>query len=146
MNIKEENMSDRRYDEKQEKQDEKDEKSRDEKWRRDPLGAMVWAGILIWVGLVLLAESLGFLPDGIEVWSLFFLGAGVLILLEVLIRLLVPSYRRPVLGSIILAIVFLGIGGSAIFERLQSGVLWALVIIGVGVLLLLRGLTGRRRE
>ena len=56
-------------DEKQEKSDEKelekqeekstDEKSYEEKYRRDPLGAVVWALILIWAGLVLLAQNMG---------------------------------------------------------------------------------------
>ncbi len=45
-------MSERKRDEKEEKKEEKDEKSREEKWRRDPLSAAIWAGILIWAGLV----------------------------------------------------------------------------------------------
>jgi len=47
--------------EKEEKEEEKEEKSWDEKYRRDPLSAIVWAVILIWVGVVLLADNLGFL-------------------------------------------------------------------------------------
>ena len=47
--------------EKDEKHGEKEEKNWEEKWRRDPLGGIVWAGILIWAGLVLLADNLQFL-------------------------------------------------------------------------------------
>ena len=56
-------------DEKQEK-DEKErskqeEKTAEEKWQRDPLGATIWALVLIWAGVVLLAENLGLL-EGIR--------------------------------------------------------------------------------
>ena len=50
------------WDEKDEKKDEKDEKdvskheakTTEEKWRRDPLGTIAWAIVLIWSGVVLL--------------------------------------------------------------------------------------------
>jgi hypothetical protein len=36
-----------------EKDDEKrEEKSPEEKWRRDPVGSVIWACILIWAGVV----------------------------------------------------------------------------------------------
>lgn len=142
-------MSERRSDEKEEKlekQDEKEEKSQEEKWRRDPLGAMVWAGILIWVGLVLLGQNLGIVPEGLDTLGLIFLGAGALILLEVLVRVLMPAYRRPLLGSVIVAIVFLAIGLGALFEELNQGILWAVLIIAIGVFLLLRGFVGRPKQ
>lgn len=139
-------MSEGRTDEKeekQEKQEEKDEKSFDEKWRRDPLGSMVWAGILIWLGIVLLTDNLNILPAAIDAWSLFFFGAGGILLVEVIVRYLVPTYRRPLLGTLILAIVFLAIGASNLFEAWNWGVMWAIIIIGVGLLLLFRGLGQR---
>ncbi len=34
------------------KMQEKDEKEHEEKWRRDPLGALIWAFIIIWAGVV----------------------------------------------------------------------------------------------
>ena len=85
----------------EEKQHEKmDEKRFEEKARRDPLSSMVWAGILIWVGVSLLANNLGILDNipflnQFEPWSLAFAGAGVIVLLEVLIRLTVPEYSGP---------------------------------------------------
>ena len=66
--------------------------------------------------------------------ALIFLGAGVLLLAEVVVRLLFASYRRPVLGTTILAIVFLGIGLGS------WGAIWPLVLIVVGLALLLGGL------
>ena len=37
------------------------EKEYEEKYRRDPLGTIVWAVILIWAGVVFMANNLGYL-------------------------------------------------------------------------------------
>jgi hypothetical protein len=123
----------------QEKQPEKAEKSWDEKWRRDPVYALGWALIFIWAGVVLLAENLGYL-EGIEkldAWDLILVGAGVVVLLQAAIRLLVPSYRRPITGTVILAflLIALGLGGL-----LPTGVVWAAALILVGLFVLLRAI------
>lgn len=143
-------MSEHHYgekDEKLEKQDEKDEKGRGEKWRNDPLGAVIWALILIWAGLVFLAQNLGWLTrfELDNVWGLIFIGAGLIVWLEVLIRLVLPQYRRPVVGTFIFGIVLLGIGVGITFGTTPQmwSVIFALVIIAVGVSILFRGL-GRR--
>jgi hypothetical protein len=148
--LREENMSEERpyrhhaeKAEKQEKEEEKHEKNWDEKWRRDPLNAAAWALILIWGGLVLLASNIGIfhwvaLTDA---WPLFFAGAGAILLLEAAVRLLVPAYRAPVIGTIILALVFLGIGLGGL---INWNLIWAFVLIALGVSILLRGLLQRR--
>ena len=129
--------------EKTEKRDEKQEKRWEEKWRRDPLNAAAWAFILIWAGVVLLADNLGYLRGfALEAWALFFVGAGVILLLEVLLRLVMPAYRQPVLGTIILAVVFLGIG---LGELISWVIIGPLVLIAIGAYLLFRGMF-RRRE
>jgi hypothetical protein len=131
--------------EKDEKEDEKqEEKSPDEKWRRDPLGSLVWACILIWVGVVLLLNNIGTLDKisdslnlaQLQVWPVIALGAGVIFLGEIVIRLLVPAYRRPIVGSLILAVILLGVGTEGITGR---EVIWALILIALGVGLLMRG-------
>lgn len=134
-----------------EKQEEKTaEKSWDEKYRRDPLSAIIWAVILIWAGLVFLAENLGWLSGlqtrasdipglniiGLGAWSVFFLGAGVIVLIEVLVRLAAPDYRRPVGGNIFLAAIFFGIGLGGIFGWTVT---WPLILIALGLIVLLRG-------
>lgn len=136
-------------DEKAEKEEEKDEKNRqeknwDEKWRRDPLNAAVWALILIWAGMVLLASSIGFLKwlPIEDAWPLFFLGAGFLLLAEAAVRVLVPAYSAPVRGTIVLGIIFLAI---ALGGLVNWALIWAFVLIGIGVSLLLGGLLGRRK-
>ncbi|MCX6025463.1 MAG: hypothetical protein NTY23_04255 [Chloroflexi bacterium] len=127
-----------------EKQDPKrsEEKNWDEKWRRDPLGSLIWALILIWAGIALLLNNMGLLfrIPGLEVWELIFLGAGVLILAEVAVRLLVPTYRRPVGGSLIVAIIFLGIGLQGF---VTGNLIWAVALILIGLYVLLRGVTRR---
>jgi hypothetical protein len=129
--------------EKREKEEEKHEKSWEEKWIRDPLSSAVWAIIIIWAGLVLLAINLEMLArfEGVEGWELFFLGAGLILLLAILVRLLVPAYRQPVLGTAILATVFMAIGLGAI---LGTAVIWALLLMAAGVYILYRGLFQRR--
>jgi len=90
-------MSDREY---HGKEDEKQAEKGDEKWHRDPLSAIVWAAILIWIGVVLLIGNMGLLDNlsilgrRVEAWSFGFLGAGAIVLLEVVVRLLVPTGGR----------------------------------------------------
>jgi hypothetical protein len=130
------------YGEKGEKEEKDEEKSWDEKWRRDPFTAAVWAIVLIWGGLVLLAANFGFL-DGfpLDGWQLFFLGAAAILMLEVLVRLLVPSYRQPVVGTVILSLVFVAIGLGGLVKWY---LLWPLVLIGIGVYVLFSGLFRQR--
>ena len=123
-----------KFDEKEmEKHEEKsaEEKSYEEKYRNDPLGAIIWAVILIWVGIVLLADNLGYLerldmrfnyadlpfeiPFVQNSWSLIFLGIGVIVLFEIMIRLLIPDYRRPLMGSVILPGILIISGSSVVF-------------------------------
>jgi hypothetical protein len=128
----------------EEKRGEKEEKSREEKWRRDPLSAISWAAILIWAGLVFLVDNLQLLgrwelPGG--VWSIIFIGAGVIVLLEVVGRLVLPEYRKGVTGSLIGGIVFIAIGLGFL---VGWQVVWPIVLIAIGAAILLGGLLWRR--
>jgi uncharacterized membrane protein YjjP (DUF1212 family) len=133
----------RRKDEKQEKQ-EKDEKDRGEReWDKseqwtggDALGPLVWGLIIILAGLAFAAANLSLYPwlTWDNVWSFIFLGAGLLFLLEVVLRLLLPTYRRPVRGRIILAFVALAIGlGGLVGWELT----WPFILIAVGLAIIL---------
>jgi hypothetical protein len=139
-------MSERPRNEKDEKEEKGGEgQSWDEKWRRDPVEAIVWALILIWVGLVWLAESSGWLRDtlggDIQAWSVGFLGAGLIVLAGVVLRLVVPAYRRPVIGSLIFGIVLLGVGLGDLTDWYVIG---AIVLIAIGVSILFGGLFRKR--
>jgi hypothetical protein len=127
-------------------QEDQQEKSWDEKYRRDPLGAVTWALVLIWAGAALLIHNLGLL-DGLgflgrmEAQSLVFAGAGIIVLAMVLYRALNPEHRRPLRGNIILGFILVGIG---LGDALGWEIVWALIIIAIGVSLLLGGAIGRR--
>jgi hypothetical protein len=116
--------------EKQEKQEEKDEKERGEKTRNDPLSVIAWASVLIWAGFVFLAQNLlpGFLA-GQDPWPLIFVGAGLIFLLEALVRVILPEYRRPVGGTVIFGLILIAIG---VGDRIGWGVLGPLVLILIG--------------
>jgi hypothetical protein len=132
------------YDEKTEEKMEKEDEKVEEKHHRDPLGDLVWALILIWAGLVFLAANLGWLdaiqtslvlPEGINIgglstWSVIFLGAGVLVFIEAIVRTFVPAYRSSTGGNFILAAVFLGIGLGAIFGW---NAVWPFILIAMGL-------------
>lgn len=139
-------MSEPRRDEKEEKQEKGNGESWDEKWRRDPVDAAVWAFVLIWAGLVWLLSNTGFwenlLGEGVEAWSIGFLGAGLIILLGVVFRLLVPAYRRPVTGGLILGVVFIGIGLGELTSWVVVG---PLILLAIGVGILLTGILRRDR-
>jgi uncharacterized membrane protein YjjP (DUF1212 family) len=133
----------RRKDEKQEK-DEKEEKNRGEReWDKgeqwtggDALGPLVWGLIVIFAGLAFAAVNLKMYPwlSWDNVWSVIFIGAGLLFLLEIILRILMPTYRRPIRGRIILAFVALavGLGGIIGWE-----VTWPLIIIAVGLAIII---------
>ncbi len=137
-----------------EEKEEKDEKrhEKEEKERGDPLSTAVWGAIIVWAGLVFLADNLGILGGvrggipgiflfRLEAWALIFLGAGVILILEAVVRTLVPTYRRAITGTVILAIVFIGIG---LGNLIGWNVIWPLVLIGIGAFILLRGLAWRQ--
>lgn len=95
----------------------------------DTLDPIIWAGAFIWAGVVWLASSFGYL-DG-QAWSLFFFGAGMLVLIELAIRLLVPAHRRDLLGTLIWAAVLFWLG--------DWDLLWPVILIAIGASILLRG-------
>lgn len=113
----------------------------DDFWKNDRLDTLWWALVFIWAGLVLLAETSGFAEsiawwDG---WSVFFIGAGGLVLLGTLLRLALPAYRRKISETLIFGLILLAIG----LGNFWVGI-WPLALILVG-LVILRGVFARRR-
>lgn len=139
---------------------EKEQYKQEEKWYRDPVSSLVTAAILIWAGVVLLSNNLGYagvftnilesLPiqtsdlgwdlyfASSELVQVFFLGAGLIWLLEALVRLAVPSYRQPVTGTFILAVVSFAIALG------NWSIIWPLVLIAIGLSVLLRSVLRKR--
>ena len=67
-------------------------------------------------------------------WSLIFLGIAVILLLEIVVRLLIPDYRRPLMGTVIFLIVCIGLAFGS------WNLIWPLILIAIGASILLRGL------
>ncbi len=143
---------------------EKDEKEvikHDEKAaQQDQLSSISWALILIWAGAAFLSFNFGwfdalfdnvffrrFLPEGMVmfepgVWSIILLGAGVILLLEVILRALVPQFQHHMGGTLVMAAVFIGIGLGNIFG---FDLVWPVILIAVGVSVLAGGIARNRK-
>lgn len=152
-------MADQELKEKDEKAEKEFNKHDEKTEERDMLNSVSWAAILIWAGLVFLAFNTGrvdnflsdsffnrFLPEGMEVfeptvWSLVALGAGVILLLEVIVRLIVPSFHRNIFGTLILSGVFLGVGLGNFFGW---DLIWPIILIVLGVSVLLGGVLRKK--
>jgi len=142
---KEEKDEEKKRDGEEKQQEKHEEKQWDEKWQQDALSGIVWASILVWAGLVLLADNTGYLRQFapfLNAWGLVFAGAGAILLLEVACRFLVPSYRQFVMAKLILALIFLGIGVGSLLGCAVTG---ALILIAIGVVILLGTLVWWRR-
>ncbi len=111
-----------------------------EKGDQDRLGQASGALVLIWLGASLLMASLG-TWDWANVWGYFLGGLGVIILLEALVRLVVPAYRRAIVGRLIGAVVLISLGFGGIFG-LETW--WPLVVIVIGLSILLGAVTRSR--
>ena len=140
--MSEKHRNEKEDEKKGEKEDEK-RKGWDEKWRRDRVNAVSWAAILIWGALVLLASTSDFKNhfSWWEGWAVFFAGAGAVLLLTALYRLIVPEHRRAVTGNVILGLVFLGIG---LGDLVSWNYIWVIVLVVIAVMILLRAFAPRR--
>ncbi len=99
------------------------------------INALYFGGVLLWAGIVIITDSLGYLPQlGFSsAWSWFFLGAGLFSLAGNLIRQFSPSILNPstfdyLFGAVLFAV---GIGG---FTSLYIALSLLLVLVG-GVIL-----------
>jgi hypothetical protein len=70
--------------------------------------------------------------------QVFLVGGGLILLVEVIVRLLVPVYRRHVLGTFIGSVAMLAIG-LGYWE-----IAGPLILVAIGVSILVRGFTRRR--
>jgi hypothetical protein len=140
-------MSEREYhgkeeEKEQEKQGEKGQGDwGSEKYRNDPLAGIVLACALIWAGIAWILSNAGVFGPGAEPWPLALTGAGAIVILGVIVRLLVPQYRRPVGGSLVLGFVLVGVG---LGQLLGWSIIGPLVLIAVALSIIVGVLTRKR--
>jgi hypothetical protein len=112
-------------------------------WRRGKGDAITWAFILIWAGIVFLAEHLGWAANYTwwNTWAVILGGAGVILVIRGIIRLTSsdPQMRRN--GSLILGLIFIGICLGMITSW---SIIWPLVLIAVGLIIIIENLLFRR--
>lgn len=114
----------------------------------DTLSPVIFGLILIWAGVVFFAQNLQIFDDfraggGLlarllergSAWELIALGAGLLLFAEVLLRLVVPSLRRPIFGTLILGLLLFGWGTSNLFAW---DIFWPVALVVIGVVVLIR--------
>jgi len=123
----------------------------DEKWHekggggRDPLGALIGGLVLIMLGVGLFAWMQNWIASWSMALGLFFLGLATIFFLEMLVRLVLPSYRRGIVGRLTSVVVFglLGVGFlSADYLGADIWSFWPLILIAVGVIVLLGAILG----
>ena len=110
-----------------------------DKAERKRLEGFWWAAVLIWSGLVFVADYFGFLPEigGANAWSWIFLGAGTLGFIFAISRVVATDLPRPSGWDYFWSALFLVIGVTGFFGE---GIAFPLVILIVGVAILANAL------
>lgn len=113
-----------------------------EKAERKRLESFWWAAVIMWAGLIFLAEYLEILPEIGEAgaWSWIFLGAGILGIVGALIRALSDNLPWPTSWDVIWSTGFLIIGATGFFG---GGVAFPIALIVVGMVILVNVLLRR---
>jgi hypothetical protein len=136
-------MSEYQRQEKEEKRHEKEEKGRDEKWRKDPLNAITWAAVLIWLGLILIARTTGFMDDYTwwKPWAVFLLGWGAIMAIQALLRSIMPGQRWWAPGSLVFGFILIGVGLGMMFGW---GWIMPMVLFAIAATILFSAFVKRR--
>ena len=121
------------------------EERRRERWERrrnDPIGAVIGALVLIWLGVVMLAaqnpEMLRLGPFSVtwtNWWAFFCVGVGALLILQGVLRI-ATAFGHGIVGSFVWGAVLLLVGLAGIFPGMNLQQLWplALIVLGLGLL------------
>lgn len=128
-------------DEKEEKEEKGrgEKREKEEKGANDRLGSLSWAVILVFAGIVLLVMTGGGFEwmDWANAWSIILVGAGLIVGLEVVIRFLMPEYRAPLTGRLVLAVILILVGGGSFIGWDK---IWPIALIGGGIAILVGSL------
>ena len=110
-------------------------KGKKEWWEQDRIDAIGWAAAFVWGAVVLVLEATGVGSDYSwwEGWAIFFTGAGAIVLIATVFRVLMPEYRSSWPGSLIFGLILLCIG---LGDWAGWGWIWALPLFAIGVAIL----------
>ena len=110
---------------------------RHEMWHWSNFRPVIFALILIWAGLIWLADSLHWFPfRWWHSWGFFLTGAGVIFLFGGILRNLAGSYRNFG-GSFFFGIIFVIIGLGII---IGWHFIWPVILIAIGLFIVLKAL------
>jgi len=112
------------------------------KHKKDPLSGIIAGIIVILLGVLFLLVTMGYL-DWDNWWAYFLVGLGVILIIEAVIRYMVPIYKRPIIGRIIGGIVLIAIGACGIFD---IGFYWPLILVGAGIGIIVSTLLKSRKQ
>ena len=104
----------------------------EEKYKKDPLSSVFGGMILIVIGFVFFLMYQNYISSD-QIWAYLMIGLGCVFLLDVFLRLVIPKYRKPLLGRIITAaiLILIGIAGLTAIEQW-----WPLFLILLGVIII----------
>ena len=106
-------------------------------------GAVVAGLILIWLGMTFFLEQNGYLASDIW-WAYFIAGVGIVLILDGVVIYAKGRFGLgPLIGGALL--LFGGLGAITTNNYRYESQLWPLVIIVLGAIVLISGLTFRRR-
>ena len=119
--------------------DEKDEKNEKQE---DRYGAVIGGLIVTWLGVLLLLNNQNMIRGG-GFGGYFLMGVGVILIFRGLLALQETGSTDESLGHFIGGGVLVVIGGGITFN-IQDW--WAILLIGLGLIIVLRGFTARNRN
>lgn len=111
---------------------------------RKRMETLWWAGVLIWIGLALGAESLDLLPgigEAEEWWPWIFLGVGPWSL-AFNTYLLASTRPNPTTWDWIWTAVFMAVAIGSLVE-FEGEIVGAIALVVIGVIVMYRGVTNR---
>jgi len=94
--------------------------------RPDPLNRLLTGAVLVYLA-ILAVLHLSFRLGETTALPSFVLGVGVLLLLDALVRVVKPQYRKPLRGRVLFGLIFVAAG---IARLLGVAEMWMVVLAG----------------
>jgi hypothetical protein len=116
---------------------------REDRYQRDPLGFLMLAFALFWLGVYLLLRNRHVFPDTEQSWAYLVWGLAALAYVEIVIRLLVPKWRSALGRVFVWAAIWTGVG-IGLWTGGDWGIIGPVVLIAIGIGMIISRLVPRR--